>query len=336
VTKIAVNGVPTPATFSGNNVFSVTVPIDLGETLLKLQGLSRLGTPIYGATDSITVTRVPPVSLTGVTPDSAPNTGSVQLTVFGNGFVPGSVPGVTVTSASEDLGFDAMYVKNSQSFDRIDAATLLLDDPSGGVGDETHTVHTWINLSNQGQQGVFRTDEQTFAPPFNTDSSNYAIRFTGYVFVDSAGPRYFGVNSDDGFSLSINGQLVGEFANARGPGTTDVTGNSTDGTMTYNFPAAGAYYLVLDFFENGGGEEIEFFQTNATGGDRRLINVDSEMVVFRDAVVRISATDVTVVNETTLTCQVNLKGAEPGLWNLVITPDCGQFVFNDALEITGP
>ena len=39
---------------------------------------------------------------------------------------------------------------------------------------------------------------------------------------------------------------------------------------------------MIDFFENGGGEEIEFFQTNANGGDRRLINVDSELMVFRD------------------------------------------------------
>jgi hypothetical protein len=240
------------------------------------------------------------------------------------------------SNASEDIGFDAMYVKSSQSFDRIDAATLLLDDPSRGVGNETRTTHPAINLSNQGQQGVFREGEQTFASPFNTDSSNYAIRFAGYVYVASAGKRYFGVNSDDGFSLRINGELVGEYANARGPGTTDVTGNGTAGNMTYNFPAAGTYYLVLDFYENGGGEEIEFFQTNATGGNRRLINVDFEMVVFRDAVIRIPATHVVVADENTMTFLVDLEGVEPGLWNLVITQACGEFVFNVAVEIVGP
>ena len=336
VTRIAVNGVPVVATFSGNNAFSATVPVDLGDNLLMLEGRSRLGNPIYGATDSITVTRVASVSLTSVTPDTVPNNGTAQFTILGQGFVPGTVPQVALTSASEDIGFDAMYVKSNQAFDRIDAATLLLDDPSRGVGNETRTTHAWINLSNQGPQGVFRTGEQTFAPPFNKDSSNYAIRFTGYVSVASAGKRYFGVNSDDGFSLHINGELVGEFANARGPATTDVTGNGTDGTMIYDFPGPGTYYLVLDFYENGGGEAIEFFQTNATGGDRRLINVDSEMVVFRDAVVRIGATNVTVVNENTLTCQVNLNGAEPGLWNLVIKPECGESVFNDAVEVVGP
>ncbi len=336
VTRIAVNGVILPATFSGNNVFVVTVPIDQGETVLMLEGRSRMGNLIYGATDSIAVTRVAPVLLTDVTPASVSNTGTVQFTINGSGFVPGSAPGVALTSASEDIGFDAMYVKSSQSFDRIDAATLLLDDPSRGVGDETRTVHTWINLSNQGQQGVFREDEQTFTSPFNTDSSNYAIRFTGYVYVASAGKRYFGVNSDDGFSLRINGQLVGEYAGARGPGTTDVTGNSTDGNMTYDFPAAGAYYLVLDFFENGGGEEIEFFQTNVTGGNRKLINVDAEMVVLRDAVVRISATDVAVADENTMTFLADLEGAEPGLWNLVITQACGDTTFHEAVEIVGP
>jgi len=335
VAGVAVNGTPVPATFSGNNAFKITVPIDQGDQWLALQGLNGVGDPVAGATDSITVTRVQVGVITAVTPNPVSNTGVAQLTVHGSGFDAGSTPDVAVTSASEDLGFDALYVKSNQSFDRIDAATLLLDDPSRGVGDETRTVHPWINLSNGGPQGVFPGD-QTFARPYHVDSENYAVRFTGYVFAPSAGTRYFGVNSDDGFSLHINGKLVGEFANARGPSTTDVTGNGTDGTMTYDFPAAGAYYLELDFYENGGGEAIEFFQTNASGGNPRLFNVDSELKVYRDAVVRINAANVAVVDENTLTCDVDLTGAEPGLWNIVVTPDCGETTLNDALAIVNP
>jgi hypothetical protein len=106
--------------------------------------------------------------------------------------------------------------------------------------------------------------------------------------------------------------------------------------MTFDFPAAGAYYLVLDFYENGGGEAIEFFQTDSMGGDRKLINAGSELQVFRDAVVRIKATGVTVLDENTLTCDVDVTHAEPGLWNIVVTPECGEATLKDALQIVGP
>jgi hypothetical protein len=162
------------------------------------------------------------------------------------------------------------------------------------------------------------------------------VRFTGYIHAPSPGVRYFGVNSDDGFVLSIDGQLVGEYANARSATTTDCTQNRTAGTMTFDFPAAGNYFLVLDFFENLGGEEIEFFQTNSTGGAPRLINVDAELVVFRDNVTKIDAAGVVVADETTITCQADLAGAEPGVWNVIVTPECGdasRYVLADALEL---
>ncbi|MCD6392160.1 MAG: hypothetical protein J7M40_01495, partial [Planctomycetes bacterium] len=135
--------------------------------------------------------------------------------------------------------------------------------------------------------------------------------------------RYFGVNSDEGFSLTINGALVGAYPDIRTAATTDVT-NTTVGTMSCDFPTAGRYYLVLDFFENSGGEEIEFFQTDATGGNRRLINVDSELQVYRDDVAKVDATNVVVTDSSMLTCQVDLTGEPCALWNIIIKPDCGQ------------
>jgi len=106
--------------------------------------------------------------------------------------------------------------------------------------------------------------------------------------------------------------------------------------MTFNFPAAGSYYLVLDFFENSGGEEIEFFQTNSSGADRKLFNVDAELIVFRDDVARVNAADVVVVDENTITCRADLSDAEPNLWTVIVTPECSQAAevqLDDALEI---
>jgi hypothetical protein len=339
VAGISVNGTPVAAEFSGNNAFELYVAVAMGSNPLTLQGLDLWGNPVAGATDSITVRRVPACGLTSVAPNPVCNDGTVQLTIHGSGFEPGSVTSVALTSASEERGFDALYVQNSQSFDRIDQATLLLDDPERGVGDPVYAVHPLINLYCTGDEGVF-SPSLAFAPPFNSgDPGEFAVRFTGYIYAPSPGVRYFGVNSDDGFSLSIDGQLVGEYANARAPATTDVIQNRTAGTMTFDFPSAGSYRMVLDFFENGGGEEIEFFQTNSTGGDQRLINVNSELVVFRDDVTKVEATGVVVADENTITCQVDVDGLEPDTWNVIVTPECGSAAgceLTDGLQITSP
>jgi len=335
VTKISVNGTPVTTQFSGAHVFEVEVSLTLGENVLVLKGLDSGGSPVSGAVDFITVTRVPPCAITSVTPSTACNTGTAQLTIYGSGFTPGSFTSVALTSTSEEIGFDALYVQYNQAFDAIDAATLLLDDPGRGVSDPVYAVHQWINLWNFGDShGEFSTNETTFAPPFNVNGTNYAVRFSGYIYAPSPGIRYFGVNSDEGFTLSIDGQLVGEYAYGRAPETTDCMQNRTAGTMMFSFPAAGNYYIVLDYFENSGGEEIELFQTNSTGGDRRLINVDAELVVFRD--IRIEATNVIVVDANTITCQVDVNGAGSGMWDVIVTPECVQAAeskLEDALQI---
>jgi hypothetical protein len=336
VAGISVNGMSVPVEFSGNSVFEVDVEIAVGANLLNLQGLTGVGNPVTGATDSITVTRIKPLVITSVTPVQAYNDGTIQLTINGDGFEPGSDTSVVLTLQSDEVGFDALYIQSDQAFDLVDAATLLLDDPARGVGNPINAVHEWINLWNTGGRGVFTSNEFRFAPPFQRGAENFAVRFTGYVFAPSSGVRYFGVSSDEGFSLWIDGQLVGEYADPHEATTTDVTQNRTDGTMAFDFPAAGSYYLILDYYENNSGEEIEFFQTDSFGGDRRLINIDSELVVFRDNDTIIEATDIIIVDENTITCQVDLTGAEPGLWNVVVTPQYGETArcdFPDAVEI---
>ena len=55
-----------------------------------------------------------------------------------------------------------------------------------------------------------------------------------------------------------------------------------------------------------------------------MINVDSELVVYRDDVTRIDATNVVVANENTIICDVDIDIDDPNTWNLVVTPDCGS------------
>ena len=255
----------------------------------------------------------------------------------GDGFTPGLGTLVTLTQGSNEEGFDARYVQSEQAFDRIDAATLLLDDVTK-LDDTYDGAHEWINLSSSAGQGEFPGNELDFIYPFDQGGTNYAIRFSGFLVVPSAGTRYFGVSSDDGFSLHINGQLVGEYADSRAAATTDATQNRTAGTMSVDFPAAGRYPIVIDFYENGGGESIEFFQTNATGGNRRLINVDAELSVVRGLALEIEAQDVVATDAQTITCTVDLTDANPGLWDVLVTPPIGLSTtceLREALEITG-
>ena len=324
VAGISVNGTPVAAEFYGNNEFEFDVSIEDGANLFTLQGLNSLGNPMSWATDSITVTRISDCSIRFITPSTVQNNGTVQLTIQGSGFQPGTTTSVTLKNSSAAVGFNALYVQNNLPFDSIDDATFLLDNPDRGVGNPVNASHTVINLFQTGDEGLFFPNEQ-FAPPYNSgDPSNFAVRFSGYITAPTPGTRYFGVNSDDGFVLWINNYLVGEYAFARGPATTDCTQGRTAGTMTYNFRSAGTYFLELHFFENGGGEEIEFFQTNSGGGDRRLINEDSELVVYRDEVMEIEATDVVVVDENTITCRVDVSDAEPGSWSVYVIPECGE------------
>ncbi|MBE0534148.1 MAG: hypothetical protein IH624_00660, partial [Phycisphaerae bacterium] len=58
--------------------------------------------------------------------------------------------------------------------------------------------------------------------------------------------------------------------------------------------------------------------------------------VYRNNVMRINATNVVIESGSQMTCDVNVGGALPGLWKLVVTPECGQAaaaVIDDAVKI---
>lgn len=324
VSQITLNGVPVPAAFSANNVFSINVTVALGPNVYNLQGLDAAGLAVPGAADSIAITGVPLASITSVEPAAVCTGRTAELTIHGSGFEPGSATQVALAAYSDEIGFDAMYVKASLAIDHINTASAFLDDPDAGFGDPVRAVHTAVNLYSAGSSGIFVPNDP-FAAPYNTGIQDFAIRFTGWLVVPSPGLRHLGVNSDDGFRLSIDlnddgdwtdsGETIGEHPTARTPATT---------MMSVNFPAARRYYLVLDYFQRDGAAEIEFFQAaNAAGQAPRLINTDSELVVLRDDTRVISATDVRVTGTHTITCRADFTDAPPAFWDIVVTPACG-------------
>ncbi len=346
VVGIALNGTPIPATFTENNVFTIKVPIERGASDLRLTGLDGTGHFVAGAVDSIVVSREQGVVITSVTRNPVQNSRMVLLTVCGSGFLSDSTPNVALTQAVQTPGFDANYVESPAYMEDLDTAALVFENSSLWAGEPSPTIYKWINLSNLEGQGKFRSNEQTFASPYDVGNHSIVVRFTGQVYASSPGIRYFGVCGREGFSLRVDDQLVGKFYHSIGSTTTDVTGSTwngralngqeADGDMTFHFPEAGYYALTLDVLCNSSKKELEFFQTSANGGSRRLINLNSELEVFREEKTRMNTVNVRVINDNTLTCQLDTTDVQPGIWNVTITTACGGITLNNAVEVVSP
>ena len=95
------------------------------------------------------------------------------------------------------------------------------------------------------------------------DDENFTLRVRGTLRITTAGTWTFGVNSDDGFSLKINGVTFNTL--------TGCTNSSGTNTMEYASPrgpensfgtaslAAGNYEFELVYYEDLGGSNLEFF-----------------------------------------------------------------------------
>jgi hypothetical protein len=99
--------------------------------------------------------------------------------------------------------------------------------------------------------------------------NNIVSRSTAYLTLKK-GYYTFGVNSDDGFRVSMGwgaaddlGQTVGEFSGGKG---------SSDVLFDVAIPADGVYPVRLEWWQGGGGANCEFFYVDQVDGTKRLIN----------------------------------------------------------------
>jgi hypothetical protein len=106
-----------------------------------------------------------------------------------------------------------------------------------------------INYFNTGGPANYANDRTFPGFTIGPDQDNFVIEATATITIPAPGNWTFGVNSDDGFNLTI-GSFSMSFPNPRGPGDT---------LQTFNFPAAGDYQLRLVFYECGGGSEVELY-----------------------------------------------------------------------------
>ncbi len=309
VERFRLNGAAITPTITGISKWSFTRSIPLGTTMFNVEGLTAANALV--GSDSISVLRVEACVPASVDPSSvAP--GPVTLAIHGSGYQVGTTPAVRLASASTESGFAAFYAQRGSAFGDINEAETFLDNPAGATR-TLNTTHATVSRRTEGGGEIFPTTP--FPSPWNSgDVSNLAARYSGYVHAPSAGARTFGVNSDDGFRLRINGAVVAEYPLPRGPAVT--TGN-------YTFPAAGSYSIELTWYENGGGDIVQLFQ-EATGGTRTLLNGGSELTVTLDDPVIFTGTDVQVLDAANISAAFELTGAQPGLWSVEITPAQGS------------
>ncbi len=149
-------------------------------------------------------------------------------------------------------GFDVTFYKASVSVGDLDTAEMVVASPLYRASSAREQAST-INYFNTGGPGHFDDDRPFPGTAIGADVEDFVILATAKVLIPEAGAWTFGVNSDDGFRLTLtNGRQTysSSYPNPRGPGDT---------LETFQIVEAGQYDLRLIFYERGGGSELELF-----------------------------------------------------------------------------
>jgi hypothetical protein len=170
------------------------------------------------------------------------------------------------------------------------AETLLASQPTAGT-DSPAVINYFDGASDATFPGG------TLFPGLG-NTEYYALDATGFLTFNTAGSYVFRVNSDDGFRLRFNGNVVSEFVNPRGPGFTD--------TAPILFSVGSTTSLRLTYFEQAGGDEVEL-SYSLNGGPQALVGSSNDITV------RAVATGTVPEPVTTLGLSRPLNGCDVGL-----------------------
>jgi hypothetical protein len=146
-------------------------------------------------------------------------------------------------------GFSVDEIRSTVTVGSLAVADSLIAGQN--VSQTFSAVTDTINMVGSGAAGNFGNDDPFPGQVIGQDLNNFIIHATATVFVtsDQAGDWTFGVNSDDGSRLRIDGTTVISDDSNHGPA-------NFFGTINL---APGPHSLDFVFFENGGGAEVELF-----------------------------------------------------------------------------
>ncbi|MGQ9574013.1 MAG: Ig-like domain-containing protein, partial [Thermoguttaceae bacterium] len=143
-------------------------------------------------------------------------------------------------------------------------AEVVVANPSLQAWNLSENVSVF-NYLNTGGAGHYGNDRTVPGMTIGTDVNNYVVVGTGTIRIPAAGRYTFGVNSDDGFIVTIPGAT---FVWSTPGGANGFSGNSfwfnggrgaSDSLGQADFPAAGDYPFRVLWFEGTGGSAGEFF-----------------------------------------------------------------------------
>ena len=170
---------------------------------------------------------------------------------------PGFVPGAGWIHGPTHLGFGVptpgFFIEEKLSptaLTSITTAETLLNDISA-VGLLTGVTPAVNFTGDTGGDGRFGDGLPVL---HGGDQSNFAMRATATLVIPTAGAWTFCVNSDEGFRLRIDNISVSSVAGLRAPADSLVTRSLTAGNHT----------IVLTYFENSGGDEVELSAAQGT------------------------------------------------------------------------
>jgi hypothetical protein len=135
----------------------------------------------------------------------------------------------------------------------------------------TSATEDVLNFLDTGGDGHFNGDSPFPGMKIGQGWSNYVMQATGTITVTASQAGYytFGVNSDDGFSLSITGASFTTLTNAtNSAGSNTMQYANTRGagdTLGTTYLAAGTYPVSLVYYQDGGNAETEFYAAKESG-----------------------------------------------------------------------
>lgn len=168
----------------------------------------------------------------------ADSTWTTGISGFGFGV---TVPGISVRQVSKN--------GNIQGLD--DALNLISLSPGNtAILSSTTVISETLNVLGEGEDGHYGYSRK---PPGGS-SDNYVIVATGSITIPTAGSYTFGLKSDDGGRITIDGIQVMRDDSFHGP-------QDSFGTVTLS---AAQHTFEVVMFEGGGGDSVEFFAAAGT------------------------------------------------------------------------
>ena len=154
------------------------------------------------------------------------------------------VPGITVRQVNQNGAYGTL---NSAA---LTDALLAVAPGNAQILAEATSVLSVLNILGDGSDGHYGANSTTLTG--NTE--NYAVKATGYVNIPTAGTYTFGINSDDGSRIKIDGATV----------MLDDTNHGPEDHLGSVSLTAGLHSFEAIMWEGGGGDEVEFYAAAGT------------------------------------------------------------------------